>query len=170
MRYSGRAHSWRAGATLGWRRGWLALLAVILAVVALAGGRLRSEAILPPAKPPTINPRLVVRAHAVRVAGTLGSFAVRGSLYPGLPGRNMVRIRVGGTGPPAPSSYLTLVVRMPGMPMIPVTATLPARGAEYSGLVPLPMFGSYTAHLTLVRGDVRRYGTAQLSVPLSLGQ
>jgi len=162
-------HSWWASATLGWRRGWLAVVAVMLTVAALAGARLRSAAIVLPAKPPTINSRLIVRAHTVRVAGTLGSFAVQGSLYPGLPGGNMVRIRVGGTGAPAPLSYLTLVVSMPGMRMIPVTATLPARGAEYSGLVALPMFGSYTARLTLVRGDVRRYGTAQLSVPLSLG-
>ena len=174
MRYSGSAHPWQASAVLGWRRGWIVVVAVVvivvLAVGALAGGHLRGEATVLPVAAPAIDPRLIVRAHTVPIAGTLGSLAVQGSLYPGLPGGNTVRISLGDTGGLAPSSYLTLVVTMPGMRMVPVTATLPARDGAYSGIVPIPMFGSYAARLTLVRGGVRQHGTIQFSVPLQLGR
>ena len=129
-----------------------------------------SGATAPTATTPTSDPRLVVRAHTVRISGTLGNLAVHGTLYPGLPGGNMVRLAVGGASAPAPSAYLTLLVTMPGMRMAPATARLPARGREFSALVRLPMFGSYTARLTLGGSGVRRQGRIQLSVPLQLGR
>ena len=170
MRYGGRAHSSTARPALHRSRGWTGVVIVLLAVASLGGLRLRSGAIEAPAGRQAIDPSLVVRAHAVPIAGTLGTLVIRGTLYPGLPGGNMVRIRVGDSSAPAPSAYLTLLVTMPGMRMVPFTAMLPARGGEFSGRVPLPMFGSYTARLTLVRGSLRQQGTAQLSLPLYLGR
>lgn len=58
---------------------------------------------------------------------------------------------------------------MPGMRMVPVVATLPARGGEFSGRAPLPMFGTYTARLTLRGSGALQHGTAQLSMPPYLG-
>ena len=170
MSYSKPAHPSRATAALRRTRRRIAVVVGLLALAALAGARLRSGATAPAATTPTSDPRLIVRAHTVRIAGTLGDLAVHGTLYPGLPGGNMVRLAVGGTSAPAPSAYLTLLVTMPGMRMAPVRAMLPARGGAFSGLVPLPMFGSYTARLTLARNGMRQQGRIQLSVPLQLSR
>ena len=125
-----------------------------------------------PAATPTVDPRLVLRAHTVPVTGTLAGTTLHGTLYPGFPGANTIQITapdLGGMADGA-SAYIDVVATMPGMRMIPVSARLQAHNGAYSGTLPLPMFGVYTARLTLVHGAEHQHGTAQLSLPLTIGQ
>jgi hypothetical protein len=157
-----RARPWIAIGSLG---GLLVAVAAVLAGVQLTHG---SSSALPPT--PTIDARLIVHPHTVPVTGALAGAALHGTLSPGLPGANTVQLTIHGLAAIASSPSLTMVATMPGMPMAPVTARLRARHGAYSGVVVLPMFGAYTARLTLERGGALRHGTAQLSVPLTLGQ
>ena len=125
----------------------------------------------PPVASPTADPRLVLHARHVPIAGTLGGGTVRGSLYPGFPGVNTLQI--GAPERPAPArghdAHLDLVVVMPGMRMAPTTARLGWRDGAYRGVIALPMFGTYHARLTLGPAGSAQRGTARLSLPLALG-
>lgn len=114
---------------------------------------------------PTVDPRLIVRGHDQPVSGTLaGGVRLRGTLYPALPGVNMLSLRNstrdGGTG------RLEVVVTMPGMAMRPVHATLTPHQDRYQGTVTLPMFGRYVARIVLMTPRGRGQGTIPLVVPL----
>ncbi len=143
----------------------LALVAAVLVGVRLRQGSSRS---LPAT--PTIDRRLIVHAHTVPVTGILGGATVRGTLYPGLPGSNTVHLTVHGLDMTSSSPSLTLVATMPGMRMVGVTARLRAKHGAYSGTIPLVMFGTYTATISLPQGGTVRHGMVRLSLPLTLGQ
>ena len=120
---------------------------------------------------PTVDPRLVLHAHRVPLAGTLAGRTLRGSLYPGFPGANTIQLaapeRTAGTRTSA--AHLDLIAVMPGMRMVPARARLQLREGVYGGVIALPMFGTYRARLTLGLGGPPQHGTVQLSLPLTLG-
>lgn len=146
-----------------------ALLVALLA--ALLGSLLARGSSIAPATSPPIDPRLVLHAHHVPIAGTLAGSTLRGSLYPGFPGANTIQIAASGhtsatDGHPA---HLDLVVVMPGMGMVPARARLELRDGVYRGVIALPMFGTYSTQLTETVGSMHRHGRARLSLPLLLG-
>ncbi|HVC81661.1 MAG TPA: hypothetical protein VNL35_14310 [Chloroflexota bacterium] len=141
----------------------LIIVAVLIAVRAS-----RSASSGPPATP-TFDPRLIVHPQYVPLSGNAGGVTLHGSLYPGYPGRNTLRVTP-AAGAIAPGSYLELVAVMPGMGMIPVKGRLAAANGAYKGDLSLPMFGNYVATVTLVTGTHRLRGTAYLSLPLTVGR
>jgi len=155
------------------RRG---LVGAVLAIGAIplafaAGAHLGGGTPATPAPAPSADPRLVLRAREVPITGTLAGRALRGSLYPGFPGTNTLRIAVPGSAPEgrAADIPLTLVAVMPGMRMVPATAHLRWGDGAYRGVIALPMFGTYRARLALGSGTPPQRGTARLSLPLTLG-
>jgi hypothetical protein len=141
----------------------LAIVAVLLAVRAS-----RSSSSGPPATP-TVDSRLILHPQHVPLSGNVGGLALRGSLYPGYPGPNSLRVTP-AAGAVAPGSYLNLMAVMPGMGMVPVKGRLSAAHGAYNGKISLPMFGNYLATVMLVSGNHRLPGTIYLSLPLSVGR
>ncbi|HXT36375.1 MAG TPA: hypothetical protein VN837_12430 [Chloroflexota bacterium] len=145
-------------------------LVVVLVIVAvlIAVRTSRSASSGPPATP-TFDPRLVLHPQYVPVSGNAGGVTLHGSLYPGYPGRNTLRVTP-APGVVARGSYVELVVVMPGMAMVPVKGRLSAANGAYKGYLSLPMFGNYVATVTMVAGNHRLHGTTYLSLPLTVGR
>jgi|GEM_PF-1244769 len=148
-----------------------ATLLVAALLAAMLGSHLaRGSSSAAPAMP-TVDPRLVLHAHHVPIAGTLAGRTLRGSLYPGFPGTNTIQIAAPGraSATNVHPAHLDLVVVMPGMGMVPARARLQLREGVYGGVIALPMFGTYSARLTETVGSMQRHGKAGLSLPLLLG-
>ena len=116
-------------------------------------------------------PAVVVRGHSQAVAAVLATEVdLQGTVYPDLPGAN--RLSLGVTGARSmgtgTAGVLTLRVLMPGMSMRPIDIALHEQGRQYRGVVVLPMFGSYIAHVLLVTPRRRWHGLLRLDVPLDL--
>ncbi len=120
-----------------------------------------------PAAVPTTDPRLIIHARTVPLAGVLApGVRIRGTLYPAYPGRNTLRLvlqrhgraRGGGVS-------LALVVTMPGMAMAPIRVHLRGHDDRYSCAITLPMFGTYRARITVVTPDGPATGT--ITLPLA---
>lgn len=114
-----------------------------------------------------LDPRLILRPHAVPLQGEVGGRTISGSLYPGYPGPNTMLVRLASHAPLV-ASALEAVISMPGMRMHAVRVRLHAGAVGYRGTVSLPMFGYYKAQLTLISGTGRSSGRAQLLLPLDI--
>jgi len=121
-----------------------------------------------PAAIPTVDPRLVIVPRTAPIQGALsGGARLRGTLSPAIPGPNTLRLRASdGAGARIEGGRLRLVVTMPGMRMRPIVVTLQAHGEDYSGTLPLPMFGLYRATVVVSKAE-RRY-TGPVTLVLSL--
>ena len=117
------------------------------------------------------SPIVVVRGHSQVLTAVLATAVdLQGTLYPTLPGANRLYLRVTGARSVSAGTtgVLTLRVLMPGMPMRPIDVALHEQGRQYRGVVVLPMFGSYIAHVLLVTPRQRWHGLLRLDVPLDL--
>jgi hypothetical protein len=123
-----------------------------------------------PSAPTTLDPRLVLHRHTVPFSATLDrGVALNGTLWPGLPGLNTLSLSILLPGRQvARGGGVSLVVSMPGMPMVPVHATLTASGQAYRGRAILPMFGSYRARVDASTASGRYKGALSLTLPLTL--
>lgn len=114
---------------------------------------------------------LLVRGHSQQIVATLsGGASVRGTLYPALPGANVVELTLDGIPSAADAGTLRIRALMPGMAMAPARATLRGHDGRYQGNIALPMFGEYVARVVLVTARGRWQGTLDLSVPLMLSR
>lgn len=151
-------------------RRFLRRTSAAVAVTALAVGLLLKVAAPPSGaqgNAPPVDPRLVIDPATVPVTGALGTQALRGALYPALPGPNRLRVTIAGYQP-REGDRMALAVTMPGMQMAPLRIHLVPSARGFSGTLTLPMFGTYRAHLTLIAGTTRQTGTASLVVPLNV--
>ncbi len=117
------------------------------------------------------SPVVVVRGHNQAVTAVLATAVdLQGTLYPALPGVNRLSLRVIGARSMGmgTAGVLTLRVLMPGMSMRPIDVALHEQTRQYRGVVVLPMFGSYIAHVLLVTPRGRWHGLLRLDVPLDL--
>ncbi len=155
--------------------GWTGLGALAISLLLVGcGGRVGAGAAEPARPGPTGASRgaLVVRGHTQPIGGTLtGGARVSGTLYPALPGVNMLHLRIEGPGGRGAgvAGRLEVAASMPGMAMSPTMATLVERVGDYQGTIALPMFGRYVARIVVVTPRGRRQGTLTLDVPLALG-
>jgi hypothetical protein len=117
------------------------------------------------------TPHLLARGHSQPVAAMLGvGVPIHGTLYPALPGTNVLQLTVGGTLGTAGAGTLQIRALMPSMPMTPVRAVLQGRDGRYQGSITLPMFGDYVAEVVLATARNRWQRTLALSLPLTLSQ
>jgi len=115
---------------------------------------------------PTIDPRLVLKPHAVPVKARFHTVEISGTLYPSLPGHNILRLSVrGDRGDAGRFVGGDVVVTMSGMRMAPSRAHLRVQGYSLVGTIELAMFGRYLARITL-HGNHSVSGTVPLTVPL----
>ncbi len=156
----------------------LALPALGLLLVALIGLKVflppstaQSAASVKPAAAPVVDRRLILHAHSTRVSGWLaGGLHLAGTLYPTLPGPNVLRVAVVAQHlAPVRGSRVEVVATMPGMAMRPARATLVPCAAGYCGSLTLPMFGRYQVQTVIATPSGRLTGSLGIELPLPIG-
>ena len=136
--------------------------------MALLPGVWKRPVSAPAVRTATVDPRLLIRPQTIRVDGALtSSTRLRGTLTPSIPGPNTLRLVVRqAAGTLVLGGRVEIVATMPGMAMVPARATLIARGAGYTGIISLPMFGRYRAQVVVTTPHARYTGVTTLAMPL----
>ncbi len=149
--------------------GIMLLLLLGLTLLALRNGAVGNNSAVPAVSPtPTIDPRLILHPHTVAIAAALThGLRLHGTLAPDLPGINALDLALSSSQTRlAHGSGLRLEATMPGMPMLPVHATLPSSSGRYSGPISLPMFGTYRVAVEVSTTNGMVTGVLTVTIPL----
>jgi hypothetical protein len=151
----------------------MAVVVIVVAVILVfssrsTGASNTARSTLVPAATPTIDPRLILHPRALPLSAALANgIHLGGTLSPSIPGPNTITLRVTRANDTAArATSIELVITMPGMSMAPIHERLDPQKGAYTGVVRLPMFGVYTAHVRYMAADGPQAGTLNLTVPL----
>lgn len=115
----------------------------------------------------SVDPRLVIHPARTPLHAILSNgIVVTGSLSPTIPGKNEVRLVMGGAGTHRPA-VIILTAAMVGMRMLPTRATLTRSGGNiYTGTITLPMFGAYRESVVVTTPAGTQRGIITVKLPL----